>query len=140
MDIPINVQTAALIGIGLIHKGTCNRTMVEMALSQIGRSPNNDKCLDREGYSLAAGWALGLICLGSAGQRSHLDDLELEKRMIRYIEGGKIMDPPQTMISNSFARENRCSSIKEGPNVNLHITAPAALMTITLMYLKSNNK
>ena len=47
MDIPINVQTAALIGIGLIHKGTCNRTMVEMALSQIGRSPNNDKCLDR---------------------------------------------------------------------------------------------
>ena len=27
MDIPINVQTSALIGIGLIHKGTCNRTM-----------------------------------------------------------------------------------------------------------------
>jgi hypothetical protein len=35
-----------------------------MTLSQIGKRPCTDKCLDREGYSLAAGWALGMICLG----------------------------------------------------------------------------
>lgn len=27
VEIPINVQTSALIGLGLLHKGTCNRTM-----------------------------------------------------------------------------------------------------------------
>jgi anaphase-promoting complex subunit 1 len=43
------------------------------------------------------------------------------------------------MMSNNFVNDNKCSSIKEGPNVNLHITAPAALLAISLMYLKSNN-
>ena len=50
------------------------------------------------------------------------------------------MEPPQSMISTNFLNENRCSSIKEGQNVNLHITAPAALLAISFMYLKSNYK
>lgn len=111
-----------------------------MTLSQIGRRPNSDKCLDREGYSLAAGWALGVICLGMNGTREGLKDLQLEQRLIRFIEGGKTMEPPQSMISSNFNNENKCSSIKEGSNVNLHITAPAALLAISLMYLKSNNR
>ena len=45
VEIPINVQTSALLGIGLLHKGTCNRTMTEMTLSQIGKRPSSDKCL-----------------------------------------------------------------------------------------------
>lgn len=44
------------------------------------------------------------------------------------------------MISSSFNSENKCSSIKEGNTVNLHITAPSALLAISLMYLKSNNR
>lgn len=100
----MNVQSAALIGLGLIHRGTCNRTMTEMTLSQIGRSPVNERSLDREGYSLASGWALGIICIGSAGKKNHLEDLELDKRLLRFIEGGRTMDPPQTLISSSFAR------------------------------------
>lgn len=47
VEIPINVQTSALLGIGLLHKGTCNRTMTEMTLSQIGKRPSSDKCLER---------------------------------------------------------------------------------------------
>ena len=50
------------------------------------------------------------------------------------------MDAPQSMISTNFVTENRSSSIKEGDNVNLHITAPAAILAISLMYLKSNCK
>ncbi len=49
------------------------------------------------------------------------------------------MEPPQSMMSTNFINDNKCSSIKEGPNVNLHITAPASLVAISLMYLKSNN-
>ena len=78
VEIPINVQTSALIGIGLLHKGTCNRTMTEMALSQIGKRPSSDKCLEREGYSLAAGWSLGMICLGMRDKKESFRDLELE--------------------------------------------------------------
>jgi len=44
--------------------GSCNRLTTEMTLAQIGRKPVSDKCLDREGYSLAAGFALGLVNLG----------------------------------------------------------------------------
>lgn len=140
VDIPINVQTSALIGVGLLHRGTCNRTMTEMTLSQIGKRPSSDKCLEREGYSLAAGWALGMICLGMKGKKESFRDLQLEERLIRFIEGGRAIDPPQSMISTNYINEAKCSSIKEGPNVNLHITTPAALLAISLMYLKSNDK
>jgi len=50
-----------------------------------------------------------------------------------------VIEPPQSMISTNYINENKCSSIKEGPYVNLHITAPAALLAISLMYLKSND-
>ena len=44
------------------------------------------------------------------------------------------------MISTNYINEGKCSSIKEGPMVNLHVTAPAALLAISLMYLKSNDQ
>jgi anaphase-promoting complex subunit 1 len=47
VDIPVNVQTSALIGIGLLFKGTGNRVMAEMTLSQIGKRPSSDKCMER---------------------------------------------------------------------------------------------
>ena len=56
-----------------------------MTLSQIGKKPCTDKCLDREGYSLAAGWALGMICLGVKGAKDGFRDLRLEERLIRFI-------------------------------------------------------
>ena len=104
-----------------------------MTLSQIGKRPCTDKCLDREGYSLAAGWALGMICLGMGDKKESFRDLQLEQRLICFIEGGKKMEAPQSMISTNFVTENRSSSIKEGDNVNLHITAPAAILAISLM-------
>jgi len=42
------------------------------------------------------------------------------------------------MLSSNFNAENKCSSIKEN-GINLHITAPAALLALSLMFLKSNN-
>lgn len=54
IEIPLVVQTAALVGIGLLYKSTSNRLMSEMTLAQIGAKPV-DKSLDRESYSLAAG-------------------------------------------------------------------------------------
>ena len=50
-----------------------------------------------------------------------------------------MIEPPQSMISTNYTNESKCSSIKEGPTVNLHVTAPSALLAISLMYLKSND-
>ena len=141
IEISINVQTAAIVGIGLLHKGTCNRVMTEMTLSQIGRKPTSDKSLDRDGYSLASGYALGLINLGKGTRAPSIKDLDLDLRLIRFVEGGKIMDPPKSMLSSTYNMDNqKCSSVREGNFVNTHITAPAALVALALIYLKSNNR
>lgn len=53
-----------------------------------------------------------------------LTDLKLDERLIRYVEGGKIIDLPQSMLSQNFNHDNtKCSSIKEGDMVNVHITS-----------------
>ena len=114
--------------------------MTEMTLAQIGRKPVSDKCVDREGYSLAAGFALGLINLCKGTTHSNIEDLKLEERLVRFIEGGKIMEPPQSMLSSNFNCDNKCASIKEGNTVNVHVTAPGALLALGLIFLKSGNE
>lgn len=46
-----------------------------MALAQIGRKPVSDKCLDREGFSLAAGLSLGLVNLCKGANHPSIKDL-----------------------------------------------------------------
>jgi hypothetical protein len=36
---------------------------------------------DREGYALAAGFALGLVCLGLGRKAAVVDDLQLDQRL-----------------------------------------------------------
>ena len=45
------------------------------------------------------------------------------------------------MLSTNFNHDNtKCSSIKEGDMVNIHITSPGALIALALIHLKSNNE
>ena len=70
-----------------------------------------------------------------------LIDLKLDERLIRYVEGGRIIDLPQSMLSQNFNHENtKCSSIKEGDMVNIHITSSGAIIALALIHLKSNNR
>lgn len=119
-------QTAALVGLGLLYKGSSSHSMTEMALSQIGRKPTSDKHLERDGYSLAAGIALGLINLKKTAQDPSIVDLDLETRLLRLIEGGK-------QVGDN--KREGCSSIREGNKVNTHVTAPAALMALSMLAL-----
>ncbi|CDW78298.1 UNKNOWN [Stylonychia lemnae] len=145
IDISLSIQSAAVVGAGLLYKGTSNRLMTEMLLAQIGRKPLSDKAIEREGYALASGIALGLVNLGVGNQMQGLSDLKLDERLIRYVEGGKIIDLPQSMLSQNFNHENTqkqgsgCSSIKEGDMVNVHITSQGAIVALALIHLKSNN-
>jgi|LauGreDrversion4_2_1035121.scaffolds.fasta_scaffold231201_2 hypothetical protein len=45
------------------------------------------------------------------------------------------------MLSQNFNHENtKCSSIKEGDMVNIHITSSGAIIALALIHLKSNNR
>jgi anaphase-promoting complex subunit 1 len=72
LDVSSNLQTAAIMGIGLLYQGTANRFMTEVLLGEIGRRASDSIAVDREGYSLAAGFALGLVTLGSGNKASGL--------------------------------------------------------------------
>ena len=49
---------------------TNNRLISEMLLSQITRKPTSDKMIEREGYALASGIALGFVNLGSGAKNA----------------------------------------------------------------------
>lgn len=69
-DISLPVQSAAVIGAGLLYMGTRYRQITDMLLSQIGRKPINDKSIEREVYALSSGIALGLVNLGAGSELS----------------------------------------------------------------------
>lgn len=141
IEISMPIQSAAILGAGLLYIGTCHRLMTEMILSQIGRKPLSDRCMDREVYALCAGFALGFVNINYKEKAIGLSDLQLDERLIRLIEGGKVMDPPLSMLSaNMNAESNKCSSVLEGENVNIHITAPGALMAIAIIHMQTNNE
>jgi anaphase-promoting complex subunit 1 len=108
-----------------------------MVLTQIGKGPLNNKNSDRESYTLAAGLALGLVNLGSGSSLPGMSDLNIDERLIRFIEGGKRMDELPSMKPTNEGE--KCSSVKEGSNVNLYVTLPGAIMALTFIHLKSNN-
>ena len=69
LEVTHSIQTAALVGVGLLYLGSAHRHIVEVALRQIGHAPGPELefAVDRESYSLAAGFALGMITLGVRG-------------------------------------------------------------------------
>eukprot|EP00826_Nyctotherus_ovalis_P059223 TRINITY_DN8216_c0_g2_i1.p1 TRINITY_DN8216_c0_g2~~TRINITY_DN8216_c0_g2_i1.p1 ORF type:complete len:337 (-),score=71.87 TRINITY_DN8216_c0_g2_i1:1591-2601(-) len=141
IDISMPIQSAAILGAGLLYFGTSHRLMTEMILSQIGRKPLSDRCMDREVYALCAGFALGFVNINYAEKAIGLSDLQLDERLIRLIEGGKIMDPPLSMLSaNMNAESSKCRSVLEGENVNIHITAPGAIMALSIIHMQTDNK
>jgi anaphase-promoting complex subunit 1 len=72
VEVPIVVQTAAMVGLGLVYQGSCHRRMVEVMVMELGRSAPLmlSGQMDRESYALTAGLALGLVLLGKVGGRA----------------------------------------------------------------------
>ncbi|XP_063230625.1 anaphase-promoting complex subunit 1 isoform X2 [Bacillus rossius redtenbacheri] len=64
LDVPQNIQVAALLSIGLVYEGTAHRHTAEVLLAEIGRppGPEMENSVDRESYSLAAGLGSGGLC------------------------------------------------------------------------------
>ena len=63
--------------------------IVEILLAEIGSQPSGERGdFGREGYTLAAGFALGLTTLGLGDNAIGLADLKIKERLRRYSIGG----------------------------------------------------
>ena len=139
LEVSSAVQTAAVMGIGLLYQGSKNRRMAEMLLAEIGRRASNDRLQDREGFSLAAGMALGLVCLGQGNSAAGLADLHIENSLRKYIGGGRASGQNSVSAQAPVTDPTLCCRIKEGDHVNLDVTAPGATLALGLMFLQTNN-
>lgn len=115
-----------------------------MLIAQIGRKPTNEKSVEREVYALSSGIALGFVNLGGGSNRAQmtnsLGDLNLEERLLRFVEGGKAMEVPKSMMQASLNFDSQvCSSVREGDQVNVQITSSGALMALCFIFMQSND-
>ncbi|EGW04951.1 Anaphase-promoting complex subunit 1 [Cricetulus griseus] len=139
LDVPHNVQVAAVVGIGLVYQGTAHRHTAEVLLAEIGRPPGPEMeyCTDRESYSLAAGLALGMVCLGHGSNLIGMSDLNVPEQLYQYMVGG------HRRFQTGMHREKHKSpsyQIKEGDTINVDVTCPGATLALAMIYLKTNNR
>ncbi|TKS85950.1 Anaphase-promoting complex subunit 1 [Collichthys lucidus] len=138
LDVPHNVQVAAVIGIGLVYQGTGHRHNAEVLLSEIGRPPGPEMeyCTDRESYSLAAGLALGMVCLGHGSNLIGMTDLNVPEQLYQYMVGGHRRAQAG---ANRERHKSPSYQIKEGDTINVDVTCPGATLALAMIYLKTNN-
>lgn len=156
IDVASTVQASAVIGCGLLFQRSSHRMMTEFLLNEIGRRPESDaNAYDRDSYTLSCGLALGMVNLAiadkSEGNRgAGIADLRVEERLYRYMVGGVDNEEARrrreandrfSVPSASLTGENeKCCTIYEGDLINTSITAPAAILALALMYMKSGNR
>ncbi|CCH41746.1 Anaphase-promoting complex subunit 1 [Wickerhamomyces ciferrii] len=118
MIIPVSVQTAGLIGIGLLYAETQHRRMSEIMLSQItGKVLLDDKEVSDESYRLAAGFALGYINLGRGDDLKGLNESHISDKLLEIATSMKD-------VQSEDALDKSMSG---------------ALVGLALIYLKSDN-
>uniref|UniRef100_A0A8C6VB30 Anaphase-promoting complex subunit 1 n=1 Tax=Naja naja TaxID=35670 RepID=A0A8C6VB30_NAJNA len=145
LDVPHNVQVAAVIGIGLVYQGTAHRHTAEVLLSEIGRPPGPEMeyCTDRESYSLAAGLALGMVCLGHGSNLIGMSDLNVPEQLYQYMVGGHRrfqagMHRNVFIFPTLYLTENQSIYLRD--TINVDVTCPGATLALAMIYLKTNNR
>ncbi|KAF5179422.1 Anaphase-promoting complex subunit [Thalictrum thalictroides] len=79
-------QSAALVAIGILYEGSTHPQTMQLLLSEIGCRSGGDNALEREGYAVAAGIALGLVGLGRG--KDALGSVEsFVNRLFQYVGG-----------------------------------------------------
>ena len=141
IEIKLTQEAASIMGFGLLYKCSGNRQVTEMLIVQLGRKALTNKDIEREGLSLAAGFALGMVSLAAGTVTPGLEDLRIDERLIRLFEGGKRMQPPKILQTGYLMGDSsKCSVTMEGDNFVTAITAPGALVAYALIHLRSNNE
>jgi hypothetical protein len=93
LEIPYNIQIAALLSLGLVYAKSANKHISYVLLKEIGRLPNSEldkdvHTFDREAYSLSAGLALGLVLLEKGKESLTIMDSMFTDELYHYMVGG----------------------------------------------------
>lgn len=120
LNVPIMVQTAGLVGIGLLYLESQHRRMSEILLLQIsGSIVQNGVEHIFEGYRLAAGFALGYVNLGKGNDLGTLRDTHLVDKLL--------------MLAVSVKDQ------QQQPGQELEKSASGAIVALMLIFLKTEN-
>lgn len=67
LDIHQNILVAALLAVGLLYHDTHHNHYAQVLLNEIGKPSGSEaeQCVEREGYALAGGLALGMVMVGA---------------------------------------------------------------------------
>jgi len=157
IDVASSVQTAAVLGCGLLFMKSSHRMMTEFLLNEIGKRPDSDTgAFERESYNLVCGIALGMVNLCLAQPSSDVDraaalaDLRVSDRLQKYVVGG-VDHEEETRVRESNDRfslpsiqlvgeSEKCSTIYEGDRLNTDVTGPGATLALGLIYMQSGNE
>jgi anaphase-promoting complex subunit 1 len=146
MNVSSTLQSSALLCLGMLHVGSCQRRLTEIMLDEISRSQLNvcdANQVYRDSYSLSAGLALGLLTLGSGGNAPGLSDMQIADRLCLLMEGGE--GEASDKHSNSKEGSSRANEIQaqrfyESHAINKDVTSAGAHVALGLMYLRSENQ
>lgn len=139
LDLSHNIQVVAIFGTGLVYQGSAHRHIAEVLLAEIGRppGPEMENNVDRESYSLAAGFALGNVMLAKGSEELGMNDIGMPDQLLHYMVGGQ----KRPLLEQQFRERYKVPSfqILEGDHVNTDVTSPGATMALALMFFNTNN-
>ena len=162
LEVSLEVQTASVLCMGLLHEGTCAPFLIETMLGEMVRLPTDEHCRNRQGYILAAGMSLGLLLLGR-GTENGCGRLRIQDRLFAIIdneprEKANKLSGPWQHIKERGGEEQReylvsrlvmhsadaqaskvaCNLVLESNQFSAH-GHPAAIMALGLMFLQTGN-
>ncbi|KAG8390120.1 hypothetical protein BUALT_Bualt01G0050500 [Buddleja alternifolia] len=140
LELPTLIQSAALLSVGLLYEGSAHPQTMQILLSEIGRRSGGDNVLEREGYAVSAGFSLGLVALGRGEDAIGSIDTLLD-RLFQYIGGKELHnDRPHLFIPSADEHNRSAGQIIDGNLVNIDVTAPGAIVALSLMFLKTESE
>ncbi|XP_077233026.1 E3 ubiquitin ligase isoform X2 [Tasmannia lanceolata] len=140
LELPTLLQSAALMAVGLLYEGSAHQLTMKILLGEIGRRSGGDNVLEREGYAVAAGSALGLVALGQGRDAFGFMDT-LVDRLFQYIGGKEFHHDKSLKMVQTIDDQNRTTGqMMDGTLVNVDVTAPGATIALALMFLKTESE
>ncbi|XP_027163442.1 anaphase-promoting complex subunit 1 [Coffea eugenioides] len=140
LELPTLLQSAALLSVGLLYEGSAHPQTMQILLGEIGRRSGGDNVLEREGYAVSAGFALGLVALGRGEDAPGFME-SLVDRLFQFI-GGKEQKTERFYFLTQPVDEHQrtVGQVMDGTLVNIDVTAPGAIVALALMYMKTESK
>ncbi|OWM69945.1 hypothetical protein CDL15_Pgr025794 [Punica granatum] len=107
---------------------------------EIGRGSAGDNVHEREAYAVSSGFSLGLVALGRGLEMLGSLDSLLD-RLFYYIGGKEAHNERSYSSALSNDEHNRgVGQMMDVAAVNVHVTAPGAIVALALMYLKTESE